>query len=96
MIIMTGKALVRKPTEEELENYDFDSWTIWEKEISEFPWEYHDKETFYVFEGRATVVLDSGEKFEFGKGNLVIFAKGVKCTWIVHEPIRKAYKFGEI
>jgi len=96
MINMTGKVLVRKPTQEELVQYDLDSWPIWEKEVGKFPWEYHDKETFYVFEGSATVVLDSGEKVEFGKGNLVIFAKGVKCTWTVHEPMRKVYKFGEI
>jgi len=96
MIIMTGKALVRKPSNKELEKYNFDSWPIWEIEVSEYPWEYLDKETFYVIEGRATVILDDGEKIEFSKGNLVIFAKGIKCTWTVHEPIRKVYKFGEI
>ena len=93
---MTEKVLIRKPSVDELMEYDFDRWEIWEKEPSEFPWEYHDKEIFYVYEGKATVILDDGTKVEFGKGNLVIFAKGVKCTWIVHEPIRKAFKFGEI
>jgi len=55
MITMTGKALVRIPTDEELEKFDYDNWPKWEKEVGEFPWEYHDKETFYVFEGSATV-----------------------------------------
>ncbi|MHA1879493.1 MAG: cupin domain-containing protein [Candidatus Heimdallarchaeota archaeon] len=92
---MVEKATVKKPTKEELEKLNIDSWGRWEKEVSEFPWEYHDKETFYVFEGKATVTLDDGQKVEFGKGDLVTFAKGVKCVWKIHEPIKKAYKFGE-
>jgi len=42
MITMTGKALVRIPTDEELEKFDYDNWPKWEKEVGEFPWEYHD------------------------------------------------------
>ena len=37
------KAKVRKPTENEKE--EAESWPIWEKEESEFPWEYSDQET---------------------------------------------------
>lgn len=92
---MADKVTVRKPEEGELEELDIDSWGIWEKEASEFPWEYDEKETFYVFEGKAKVELDDGTKVEFGKGDLVEFPKGVKCTWKVEEDIRKAYKFGE-
>lgn len=92
---MSEKASVKKPTKEELEKLNIDSWGIWEKEASEFPWEYHEKEIFYVFEGKATVKLDDGEIVEFGKGDLVKFAQGVKCTWTIHKDIRKAYKFGD-
>ncbi|NHJ06094.1 MAG: DUF861 domain-containing protein [Candidatus Heimdallarchaeota archaeon] len=92
---MTKKAFVKKPTKEELKKLDIDSWGIWEKEASEFPWEYHDKEIFYVYEGKATVNLENGQVVEFSKGDLVEFAKGVKCTWTIHEDIRKAYKFGD-
>jgi len=31
---------------------------------------------------------------EFGKGDLVTFPEGLKCTWNVIEKIRKVYKFG--
>ena len=93
---MSDNVLIRKPTQEELTKLNIDSWGIWEKEVSEFPWEYHDKEIFYVFEGKAIVSLDDGQVVNFGKGDLVVFAKGVKCIWKVLEPIRKAYKFGEI
>ncbi|MEA2070533.1 MAG: cupin domain-containing protein [Asgard group archaeon] len=91
---MSKKFSVKKPSDEELEKLNIDAWGIWEKEKSEFPWEYDQKETFYVFEGKATVTLDDGIKFSFGEGDLVEIAKGVSCTWKVHEDIRKAYKFG--
>ena len=38
--------------------------------------------------------LEDGEEVEFGKGDLVRFPKGVKCTWDVKEKIRKLYRFG--
>jgi uncharacterized cupin superfamily protein len=37
------KPKVRKPTEKELQ--EAESWAIWEKEESEFPWEYFEQET---------------------------------------------------
>ena len=68
---------VRKPTEEEAK--EAESWGIWEKEISEFPWEYTDKETCLIIEGKVEVTSDSGEKIEFGPGDLVTFPQGLKC-----------------
>lgn len=92
---MKKKATVKKPTEKELNDLNINSWGIWKKEASEFPWKYDEKEIFYVYEGKATVTLDDGTTVEFGKGDLVTFAQGVECTWKIHEDIRKAYKFGE-
>lgn len=89
-----GKVKVRKPTKEELKSLGVDKWGIWESEVRKFDWEYDDDETFYVLEGRVKVVTDEGEKAEFGKGDLVTFPKGVKCTWDVKEKIRKHYRFG--
>jgi len=37
------KPKVRKPTKKELQ--EAESWSIWEKEESEFPWEYFEQET---------------------------------------------------
>ena len=34
------------------------------------------------------------KEVEFGKGDLVKFPKGVKCTWVVLEKIKKLYRFG--
>ena len=45
--------VIRKPTDEEKE--ESNSWPIWEKEVSEFPWEYDTKETCLLLEGDVTV-----------------------------------------
>jgi uncharacterized cupin superfamily protein len=83
-----------KPDKAQLESLGISSWSPWECEPSDFPWEYDEKETCYVFEGRVTVETPKGEKVEIGPGDLVTFPKGLKCRWTVHEKIRKVYKFG--
>lgn len=85
------KIIVRKPTEKEKK--DAESWPIWQKEKSEFPWEYDEKETCLIIEGRARVKTAEGEA-SFGPGDYVIFPKGLKCTWIIDEDINKHYSFG--
>jgi len=70
------------------------AWPVWEKEVSEFPWEYAQKEEFYVIEGKASVTPDSGEAVSFEAGDYVVMAQGLKCTWKVIEPIKKQYRFG--
>ena len=86
------KIEVKKPTEEEKK--EMESCGIWEKEASEFPWEYDDKETCLILEGKAEVTTEDGEKAAFGKGDYVVFPKGLRCTWKITEPIKKYYKFG--
>jgi uncharacterized cupin superfamily protein len=82
--------VIRKPTPQEKE--EAHSWPIWEKEISEFPWEYDTKETFLVIEGDVTVTNEQGKTFHFKAGDYVIFPQGMKCTWKIHKVIRKHYK----
>ena len=85
------KPTVRKPTEKE--SQEAQSWPIWEKEESEFPWEYFDQETCLILEGNA-IVKTPKEIVEFGPGDYVIFPEGLKCTWKIKKKIRKHYKFG--
>lgn len=85
---------MEKPDENRLRELGTGSWGAWECEPSTFPWEYEDKETCYVYEGKVTVETPEGERVDFGPGDLIIFPKGLKCTWTVHEKIRKVYKFG--
>jgi uncharacterized protein len=88
------KIQVEKPEKKKLDELGTKNWGSWECEPSQFPWEYDDRETCYVFEGRVTVETPEGERVEIGPGDLVTFPKGLKCTWTVHETIRKVYKFG--
>ena len=83
---------VSKPTQEQIKSTS--SWGTWGKEVSEFPWEYSDKETCYILEGEAVVVSDKGEKISFGKGDWVEFEEGLKCTWKITKDIKKKYMFG--
>ena len=85
------KPKVRKPTEDELEKAK--NWPTWEKEASTFPWEYGQKETCLIIEGRAVARTTEGD-VEFGAGDYVIFPKGLECTWEIKERIKKHYKFG--
>ena len=85
------KPKVRKPTEKELK--EAESWPIWEKEKSVFPWEYDEQETCLILEGKA-VVKTPEEIIAFGVGDYVVFPEGLECTWEIKKRIRKHYKFG--
>ena len=84
---------VQKLTTGELEKMGVFNWPIWEKEISQFDWEYDSVEECYFLEGQVTVATSGGEETSFGKGDFVIFPKGLSCTWKVKKPVRKHYNF---
>ena len=84
-----------QPTETELQNLGVETWGIWTKDISAFPWEYDEQETFYVLEGEAEVVSED-DKITFGPGDLVTCHAGVKCQWKIIKPIKKRYLFGDL
>ncbi|MCX7759164.1 MAG: cupin domain-containing protein [bacterium] len=85
------KVLIYRPEPEEVK--DSKNWPTWSKEISTFDWYYDTKEKFYVVEGEVEVTLDDETKVEIKSGDMVIFEKGVKCTWNVKKPIYKYYTF---
>ena len=84
---------ITKKTDSELDTLGVRSWQIWTCEVSEFPWEYAEKETCFLLEGDVEVCTEE-ETVRFGTGNFVVFPKGLKCTWRVMEPVRKHYNFG--
>jgi uncharacterized cupin superfamily protein len=83
---------VRQPTLAEIA--EAETWSEWEKEPSEFPWSYDEKETCYILGGRAVVEGDDGERAEFGPGDWVVFPAGLKVVWKISKNIKKKYKFG--
>jgi uncharacterized cupin superfamily protein len=85
--------LEKNITDERIDELGLKQWPIWEKESCEFPWSYADQETCYIIEGKAEVESEDGQKVEFEKGDLVIFPKGLNCTWKISTPIKKHYKF---
>jgi uncharacterized cupin superfamily protein len=88
-----AKIAKEKPDRARLDQLRIDDWSPWECEPSQFPWQYEDQETAYVFEGKVTVETEEGDTVEIEAGDLVTFPRGMKCTWTVHEKIRKVYKF---
>ena len=83
---------VKRPSD--AEKAKAQSWPIWTKEASEFPWHYDERETCHILEGEATVVDSNGTSISFGPGDWVEFEKGVSCTWRITVPIKKRYFFG--
>ena len=84
------KIIVRKPTDEEI--LESTRWPIWEKEPSQFDWEYNEEEICYICEGEVTVKTNE-EEISFKKGDLVIFPKGLKCHWNIKSKVKKHYTF---
>ena len=85
---------IERPSEKKLEELGVESWPVWTKEVSVFSWEYDEMETCYILDGEVEVVPENGNPVKFGKGDLVVFSEGLKCTWKVLKPVRKHYKFG--
>jgi uncharacterized cupin superfamily protein len=84
---------IEKLTDAELKARGVFSWPVWEKEASRFDWKYDSVEECYFLAGKVTVETKDKKSSSFGKGDFVTFPKGLECTWIVKEPVRKHYNF---
>ncbi|GAY62266.1 hypothetical protein CUMW_216420 [Citrus unshiu] len=90
-----GVKIERNPPESKLTELGVRQWPKWGCPPSKFPWTYSDKETCYLLEGKVKVYPDgSNEGVEIGAGDLVVFPKGMSCTWDVSVGVDKHYKFG--
>ena len=90
---MSQIKIEHNPTQERLDELEAESWPIWTKEVSEFPWTYDTQEVCFFLEGDVVVTPDEGKPIEMGKGDLVTFPKGMSCTWEIRKAVRKHYKF---
>ncbi len=90
----TNITVISQPSLEQIEKLNVFNWSIWEKEISEFPWTYGEAETCYFLEGDVVVTPDGEKPVTIGKGDLVTFPAGMSCTWKINSAVRKHYKFG--
>ncbi|XP_066347397.1 uncharacterized protein [Miscanthus floridulus] len=90
-----GIKVERNPPESRLSELGVRQWPKWGCEKSKFPWTYSAKETCYLLQGKVKVYPEGhGEEFvEITAGDLVVFPKGMKCTWDVAEAVDKHYNF---
>ncbi len=89
------KIKVMSKSRDELEDKNVFSWPIWEKEKSEFDWEYSEKEQCYILKGKAVIKPEnSNKKVTIKKGDFVEFPKGMSCRWKILEDIKKHYTLG--
>jgi uncharacterized cupin superfamily protein len=84
---------VRKLSDMELKKIGVFDWPIWEKEVSRFPWSYDSIEECYFLEGEAMIETKDGRAVKIGKGDFVVFPRGLFCTWDIKKPIKKHYNF---
>ena len=81
------------PSQATLDDLGVSSWSIWEKEVSAFPWTYDMEEVCYILEGDVVVTPDGGTPVTITAGDLVTFPNGMSCHWDISSPIRKHYLF---
>ena len=93
MMNSTTEISVQKPSDSQLRSLGVVNWSIWEKEVSEFPWSYDTQEVCYFLTGEVIVTPQGGEPVKMGKGELVTFPKGMSCTWQILSPVKKHYSF---
>jgi uncharacterized cupin superfamily protein len=71
-------------------------WPTWEKEVSEFPWEFVTTETALILEGECEMTPEGGgPSTTFKAGDLVTFPLGYKGTWEVKKALKKRYMHSE-
>ena len=86
------KIKIEKLPNEKIMDLGIKAWPIWTCGISEFDWEYGEKESCLLLEGEVEVSSEF-ESVRFSAGDYVVFPKGLKCRWKVTKPVRKHYSF---
>ena len=89
---MSNIVVEHNPSEEQLSKLGVSKWPTWSKEVSTFPWVFHEQEIAYILEGECVITPAGGAPVSFGKGDLVTFPGGMKATWQVVKPLHKHYK----
>lgn len=89
-----GIKIESNPPESKLTQLGVRQWPKWGCPPSNFPWTYDATETCYLLEGKVKVTPSgANEAVEISAGDLVVFPKGMSCTWDVSVGVDKHYKF---
>ena len=89
---MNSIVVERNPQSSRLETLGVSKWPTWSKEVSVFQWHFLEQEIAYILEGECVITPTDGTPVTFGKGDLVTFPAGMKCTWEVKQPLHKHYQ----
>ena len=89
---MSNITVISNPSNDQLQALGIKKWPTWSKEVSVFPWVFHEQEIAYILEGECVITPVGGTPVTFGKGDLVTFPGGTKATWEVKKPLHKHYK----
>lgn len=90
---MSSIVIQSQPTQAELDKLGINHWPTWQKEPSEFDWYYDATEVCYLLEGEVLVTPEQGEPVLIQAGDLVTFAAGLSCQWLVKQAVLKHYQF---
>jgi uncharacterized cupin superfamily protein len=88
---MSNIVVEHTPDTARLEALGVSKWPTWSKEVSVFPWHFHEQEIAYILEGECVITPEGGTPVTFGKGDLVTFPAGMKANWEVKQPLHKHY-----
>ena len=90
---IVNKITVEKnPSQAHLDSLGVSKWPTWQKEVSVFPWTFHEQEIAYILEGECVITTCCGDAVTFGKGDLVTFPAGMTVSWEVKQPLHKHYQ----
>ena len=84
----------QKPPQERLDKLGVSEWPVWSCDVSEFDWQYDQREVCYLLEGEVVVTPEDGAPVELVAGDLAVFPAGLSCNWQVSKPVRKHYRLG--
>jgi uncharacterized protein len=82
----------KNPAQTQLDSLNVCKWPTWQKEVSTFPWTFHEQEIAYILEGECVITPTGGKPVSFSKGDLVTFPAGLKASWQVIQPLHKHYQ----
>jgi uncharacterized cupin superfamily protein len=89
---MSNIVIEHNPDTARLDHLRVAKWPTWSKEVSIFPWTFHEQEIAYILEGEFVITPEAGKPVAFGKGDLVTFPAGMSVTWEVKQELKKHYQ----
>ena len=90
---MSAIRIDHAPAESRLNEIGVKAWPPGRCEISEFPWTYDSRETWYLLEGEVIVTPVGGGPGTIAAGDLVVFPAGMSCRWNVLHAVRERNRF---